>query len=67
MTGPYEWRLQAEFGEGMTDRPEEILSSHLPPATGKVEKFLELLDSVPSCTPSVAPDQAVLEQILAQR
>ena len=51
----------------MTDRPEEILSSHLPPATGKVEKFLELLDSVPSCTPSVAPDQAVLEQILAQR
>lgn len=47
--------------------PKQILSSHLPPARGKVEKFLDLLETVPSCTPSIAPNQAVLEQILAGR
>lgn len=46
--------------------PKLILSAHLPPATGKTEKFLELLATVPPSPPSVAPNQTALEQILTQ-
>jgi hypothetical protein len=46
--------------------PKMILSAHLPPATGKTDKFLELLAKVPPSPPSVAPNQTALEQILAQ-
>lgn len=46
--------------------PKSILSGHLPPATGKTEQFLELLATVPSSTPSIAPNQAALKQILSQ-
>lgn len=46
--------------------PKMIFSSHLPMATGKTEQFLEVLAGVPSSTPSVAPNQAMLDQILAQ-
>jgi flavorubredoxin len=46
--------------------PKMIFSAHLPPAQGKTEQFLKWLATVPASTPFVAPDQAVLEQILAQ-
>jgi flavorubredoxin len=46
--------------------PKMIFSAHLPPARGKTEQFLELLATVPTSTPFVAPDQTALEQILAQ-
>jgi flavorubredoxin len=46
--------------------PKMILSAHLPPATGKTEKFLDVLATVPPAAPAVAPNQAALEQILAQ-
>ena len=61
---------QSEFGQAL-DRirklaPKIILSGHLPPATGKTEQFLELLATVPPSTPSIAPNQTALEQILAK-
>jgi len=46
--------------------PKMIFSAHLPLATGKTEQFLELLATVPSSTPSIAPNQTALEQIMAQ-
>jgi len=46
--------------------PKMIFSAHLPPATGKTEQFLELLAQVPSATPSIAPNQQALEQMMAQ-
>jgi flavorubredoxin len=46
--------------------PKMILSAHLPPARGRNEQFLEWLMRVPASTPFVTPNQAVLEQILAQ-
>mgnify|MGYP001825800218 FL=1 len=46
--------------------PKMILSAHLPPATGKTEQFLDLLATIPPSTPSIAPNQTALEQILAQ-
>jgi flavorubredoxin len=45
--------------------PRMIFSSHLPPAQGKTEKFLELLATVSNSPPFVTPNQAALEQILA--
>jgi len=46
--------------------PKMIFSAHLPPAAGKTEQFLELLATIPSSTPSIAPNQAALEQILTR-
>jgi flavorubredoxin len=46
--------------------PNMILSAHLPPARGRTEQFLELLATVPSATPSIAPNQTALEGILAR-
>jgi len=47
--------------------PKMIFSAHLPPAEGKVAQFLDWFAKVPASTPFVAPNQTVLEQILAQR
>jgi glyoxylase-like metal-dependent hydrolase (beta-lactamase superfamily II) len=46
-------------------KPVAILSSHLPPATGMTEILLKHFASAQSGPPSVAPDQAALEQMLA--
>ena len=46
--------------------PKMILSAHLPMARGKTERFLDLLSKVQTSTPFVAPNQAALEQLLAQ-
>lgn len=46
--------------------PRMILSSHLPLAKGKNEQLLQLLATVPSSIPFVAPNQTALEQILAE-
>ena len=46
--------------------PRMILSAHLPPAKGKNEQLLQLLAGVPSSSPFIAPNQAVLDQILAE-
>ena len=44
--------------------PKMIFSAHLPPAQGKIERFLETLAKLPASTPFVTPDQAALVQIL---
>ncbi len=46
--------------------PKMIFSGHLPPAQGKTKWLLELLATVSGATPFAAPNQAALEQILAQ-
>jgi len=43
-----------------------IFSAHLPPARNKMEQFLKLLITIPASEPFVAPNQAALEQMLAQ-
>lgn len=46
--------------------PSLILSSHLPPAPGRMlELFLGSIAEVPASDPFVGPDQAALEQLLA--
>jgi glyoxylase-like metal-dependent hydrolase (beta-lactamase superfamily II) len=46
--------------------PKMILSIHLPPAQGKTEQLLELLERIPASDPFVTPNQTALEQLLAQ-
>ena len=44
-----------------------ILSSHLPAAPGAMlDRLLAALEAVPSAQPFAAPDQAALEQMLAE-
>ena len=45
--------------------PKVILSAHLPPAKGRTGEFLDLLAKIPASSPFVAPNQTMLEQILA--
>jgi flavorubredoxin len=46
--------------------PNMILSAHLPPSRGKTEQLFDLLATVPTSTPFVAPDQTALEQMLGR-
>lgn len=47
--------------------PTMVLSSHLPAATGKMlPQLLSSLEAVPTAPPFVGPDQAALEQMLAE-
>ena len=43
-----------------------VLSAHLPPAQGKTDQLLDTLMNLPTAHPFVAPNQAALEQMLAQ-
>jgi glyoxylase-like metal-dependent hydrolase (beta-lactamase superfamily II) len=45
--------------------PAVILSTHLPPAVGRVPEFLEMLAVAPGVDPFVGPDQHALEEMLA--
>ena len=45
--------------------PTRILSSHLPPAIGRLEPFLDLVASIPDTPPFVAPDATAFGQIAA--
>jgi hypothetical protein len=45
--------------------PGTVLSTHLPPARGQTDTFLDLLAEAPSAPPFVGPDQAALEAMMA--
>lgn len=46
--------------------PSLILSTHLPPASGRTTEFLATAASAPGLDPFVGPDQAALEELLKQ-
>ncbi|MFC8593309.1 MBL fold metallo-hydrolase [Streptomyces atroolivaceus] len=45
--------------------PERILSTHLPPSTGRGPEFLDMLAAAPGADPFIGPDQRGLEEMLA--
>ena len=45
--------------------PSAVLSTHLPPALGDVDRLLATLREAPDADPFVGPDQRALEQLLA--
>lgn len=46
-------------------QPSALLSTHLPPAVGRTEQFLDLLAEAPQADPFIGPDQRALEELLA--
>lgn len=60
---------QNKFGQSLNGirqmAPKAIFSSHLPPAQGKTEQFLKLVEGCPSAEPFVTPNQAAMEAIMA--
>jgi flavorubredoxin len=44
--------------------PEAIYSSHLPPAQGRTEQFLSLLETVPDAQPFLPPNQAQMQAMM---
>ncbi|MGW7108648.1 MBL fold metallo-hydrolase [Streptomyces xanthophaeus] len=45
--------------------PDTILSTHLPPAPGQADRFIDTLATVPGISPFVGPDQDALQAMLA--
>ncbi|MEU7599783.1 MBL fold metallo-hydrolase, partial [Streptomyces sp. NPDC041003] len=45
--------------------PQTILCTHLPPAVGQTTQFIDTLAALPGLDPFSGPDQAALEQMLA--
>jgi hypothetical protein len=48
------------------DRPEHVLSSHLPPINGDLDRHVATLTDLPNSAPYVAPDQEALAAFMAQ-
>ncbi|HEX3199099.1 MAG TPA: MBL fold metallo-hydrolase [Propionibacteriaceae bacterium] len=46
--------------------PAIILSTHLPPAVGRLPEFLDMLSAAPQADPFVGPDQQALAAMLAE-
>ncbi|MCU1458477.1 MAG: beta-lactamase domain protein [Actinomycetia bacterium] len=44
---------------------ERVLSSHLPPAIGRIDALLEIVAAIPDAEPFVAPDEAAFNAIAA--
>jgi hypothetical protein len=45
--------------------PSLVLSTHLPPAPGRIDGFLETIAAAPDAPPFAGPDQTVLDRMLA--
>ncbi len=45
--------------------PTLVLSTHLPPARGRINEFLDRLQTAPDAAPYVGPDQAAMEAMFA--
>ena len=45
----------------MASRPETVLSTHLPPIRGDLDRHVTTLKTLPSSAPYLIPDQAALE------
>ncbi len=45
--------------------PSMVLSTHLPPATGRIHEFLDRLQTAPQADPFVGPDQVAIEAMFA--
>lgn len=56
---------RAELARIASDAPPTVLSSHLPPARGMIERLVRNLDVASRTPPQGLPDQAALESMLS--
>jgi glyoxylase-like metal-dependent hydrolase (beta-lactamase superfamily II) len=59
-------RIAENFARFVDDRPEHVLSSHLPPINGDLDRHVATLTDLPNSAPYVAPDQEALAAFMAQ-
>ena len=59
-------RFAANVAAFVKDGPDTVLSTHLPPIRGDVDRHVKTLSGLPSTTPVAAADQAELEKFLAE-
>ena len=59
-------RFAANVAGFVKDRPDTVLSTHLPPIRGDVDRHVKVLSGLPSSTPVATADQADLEKFLAE-
>jgi flavorubredoxin len=61
---------RALFGEALDAvramDPARVLTSHLPPVSGRIDRLLEVVETVPDAERFVAPDAAAFQEIAAQ-
>jgi hypothetical protein len=58
-------KFAATYDELRRFAPDLVLSTHLPPAQGRLDALLGMLADAPNVAPFVGPDQAQLEAMLA--
>lgn len=70
LDSPWVHRVEAVEFERTLDQirqiaPKMVLSAHLPPVKKNAEQLLKIIEKVSASPPSVPPDQAALEKMLA--
>ena len=60
-----ETRLADNLNRFLQDRPDKVLSTHLPPIHGDLDRHVQTLTKLPSSTPYVTADQAALDAFMA--
>lgn len=59
-------RFADNLARFVQQRPDTVLSTHLPPILGNLDRHVETLKTLPSSTPYVPADQAAFEAFMAQ-
>jgi hypothetical protein len=59
-------RFAANLAAFVQDGPDTVLSTHLPPIRGDVDRHVKTLSGLPSAPPVATADQAELEKFLAE-
>ena len=61
-----EARFADNLAKFVKSDPQTVLSTHLPPIRGDLDRHLKTLMTLPSSAPYVTPDQAALEAFMAE-
>jgi flavorubredoxin len=61
-----EGRFAENFKRFLQDQPDTVLSTHLPPIRGDLDRHVKTLTKLPSSPPYVTADQAALEAFMAE-
>ena len=59
-------KFAANLDRFVASRPETVLSTHLPPIRGDLDRHVKTLKTLPSSAPYLIPDQAALEAFMAE-
>ncbi|HEY7107747.1 MAG TPA: MBL fold metallo-hydrolase [Acidimicrobiia bacterium] len=58
-------RFGASVARFVESKPDTVLSTHLPPIRGGLDRYVETLTMIPASAPTPLPDQEALEEFMA--